>query len=294
MKSEKLRNIISNILIIVLVVYISISVIFYALLNVSKNYINKDKMQNIINNIDIASIVKNSAEMENIKNELIETGLSNETVEIFLNSNEVKEFEEEVVTNIVYDILNNGNIEYKLSSEEINNLIYDNITELRTNDSYNKIAEKINLKLPSLVDNANTMLDKISLRLQNSDTFIKYKGYINSLFRVFDLLYSKAVNVIIIFITISFILLLMLIKKDVCKSFKWIGLAFIFPSIILTLLGILLKQLFIETEFNKVIDLMANDFNKYSQIYLIIGICFIIVNLIIYIIRKKRRHEITE
>lgn len=293
MKSEKLRNIISNLLIIILVVYISISVIFYALLNVSKNYINKDKMQNIINNIDIASIIKNNAEMENIKNELIETGLSNETVETFLNSNEVKQFEEEVITNIVYDILNNGNIEYKLSSEEINNLIYDNITELRTNDSYNKIAEKIELKLPSLVDNANTMLDKISIRLQNSDTFIRYKGYINSLFRVFDLLYSKAVNIIIIFVAISFIVLLMLIKKDVSKSFKWIGLAFIFPSIILTLLGFLLKQLFIETELNKVIDLMTNDFNKYSQIYLIIGICFIIINLIIYII-KKRQHKIAK
>ncbi len=289
MKSEKLRNIVSNLLTIVLIIYISIVIIFYSLLNISKNYINKDKMQNIINNIDISSIIKENIEMENIKNELIETGLSNETVETFLNSNEVKQFEEEVVTNIVYDILNKGNIEYKLSSEEINKLIYNNITELRTNGSYNKIAKKVELKLPSLVDNANNMLDKIAIKLQNSNTFAKYKGYINKLFRIFDLIYSKLVNIIIICIIISFIILLMIIKKDVFKSFKWIGLSFVIPSIVLTIFGFLLNQLFIDTKFKNIMNLIMNDFKRCSCICLLIGIAFIIGNLIIYIIINRKR-----
>ncbi len=288
MKSEKLRNMVSNLLTIVLIIYISIGIIFYSLLNISKNYINKDKMQNIINNIDIGSIIKDSIEMDNIKNELIDTGLSNETVETFLNSNEVKQFEEEVVTNIVYDILNKGNIEYKLSNDEINNLIYNNIAELKTSSTYNKIADKLEAKLPNLVANANKMLDKISVKLQNSDTFLKYKGYINNLFKIIDVIYSRAVNVIIIFIIISFMLLLVLIKKTAYKSFKWLGLSFIMPGIILKLFSLLLKQIFIETKFNNIINLIIKDFNRYYYIYLLIGIVLLIINLVIYILKKRK------
>lgn len=294
MKKENLKKVISNILTIVLIIYISMGIIFYSLLNISKNYINKDKMQNIINNIDISNILKENIEIENIKSELIETGLSSETVDTFLNSNEVKQFEEEVVTNIVYDILNKGNIEYKLSSDEINKLIYNNIDELKTNGSYNKIAEKVEQKLPNLVDNANNILDKISTQLQNSNTFIKYKGYINSLFKIFDLIYSKIVNIIIIFIITSFIVLLMLIKNDIFNSFKWVAISFIIPTIILKAFGSLLKQVFIETKFNKLIDLIAADFNKYSKIYLIISVLLLIINLINYILKKKKAKKISQ
>lgn len=287
MKHNTLKKIILNILTIILIIYISTSLIFYSLLNVSKNYINKDKMQNIINRIDIASIIKNNVEMENIKNELIDTGLSNKTVETFLNSNEVKNFEEEVITNIIYDILNKGNIEYQLSSDEINKLIYNNITELQTNGSYNKIAKKIELKLPNLVDNANKMIDKISSKLQNSPTFIKYKGYLNNSFKIFDLIYSKFVSFIIICITMSFMLLLMFIKKDMYKSFKWIGTSFVFSSMILIIFSLLLKKMFLETKFNHLIQLLTQDFNRYEYIYLIIGIIFVVINLTIYIIKRK-------
>lgn len=289
MKSGKIRTIISNILVIVLMIYISIGIIFYSLLSISKNYINKDKMQTIVNNIDIASLIKENIEMENIKSELIEIGLSNETVETFLNSDEVKQFEEEVITNIVYDILNKGNIEYKLSSEEINKLIYNNISELRTNNSYNKISEKLELKLPSLVDNANNMLDKIAIKLQNSNTFRRYKGYINNLFKIFDIIYSEPINIIIIFVIISFIILLMLIKKVVYKAFKWIGLSFIVSSIILNLFAFFLEQAFIETKFNNIINLVTNDFKGFCYIYLLIGVILLIIDLIIYIIKNRKK-----
>lgn len=288
MKKQKLRTVISNILTIILVIYISVTLVFYSLLNISKSYISKDKMQNIINNIDIDSIIKENVEMENIKNELIETGLSNETVETFLNSDEVRQFEQDVITNIIYDILNKGNIEYKLSSEEINKLIYNNITELKTNGTYNNLAEKIELKLPSLVDNANKMLDKIAIKLQNSNTFIKYKGYINNLFRVFDLIYSKLVNMIIIGVIISFIALLAIIQKDIYKSFKYIGSSFIMSSIILNLFSLLLKRVFIETKFKDIIKMIMSDFRGDYLIYLLIGIILIIINLIIYIIKKRK------
>lgn len=288
MKKQKLRTVISNILTILLVIYISVTLVFYSLLNISKSYISKDKMQNIINNIDIASIIKENVEMENIKNELIETGLSNETVETFLNSDEVRQFEQDVITNIIYDILNKGNIEYKLSSEEINKLIYNNITELKTNGTYNNLAEKIELKLPSLVDNANKMLDKIAIKLQNSNTFIKYKGYINNLFRVFDLIYSKLVDMIIIGVIISFIALLAIIQKDIYKSFKYIGSSFIMSSIILNLFSLLLKRVFIETKFKDIIKIIMSDFRGDYLIYLLIGIILIIINLIIYIIKKRK------
>lgn len=288
MSREKLRKLVSNFLTIILVIYIAIGLLFYSILNISKNYINKDKIQKVINNIDISNIIKNNVEMDNIKNELIDTGLSSETVNDFLNSNEVKKFEEEVITNVIYDILNKGNIEYQLKSDEINKLIYNNISELQTSGTYNKVSEKIESKLPNLVDNVNKMIDKISLKLQNSSTFLKYKSYINKSLKIFDIIYSKLASGLIMFIIITFIILLMLIRKNIYKSFKWLGISFVFSAIILKAFSFLLKKIFFETKFNHIVEVVVKDFNYYHYIYLIIGIILIITNLIIVMIRRKK------
>lgn len=288
MNFEKFKDIIRNILAIVLIFYISIALIFFTILNVTKNYINKEKIENIVNKIDLNSIISENAEMNNIKNVLIDTGLNNETVDKFLSSQNVKEFEGHAISNIVYDILSKGDIDYKFDGEQISNLIYNNIDELKNSSQYNQVSKKVEEKLPTLVDNANGMLDKVSEKLQNSSSFTKYKNYINQLFKIFDIMYSNIVNIILILIIASFILMLMFIRKKISTSFKLVGISFIIASILLIIFTNLLSRIFAFTKFDELIKIVANDFTRYYVLYFIISIVLIIINIIAYIIRNRK------
>ena len=67
MKYEKIRNVIINFLSIVLVFYIGFTLLFFAILNITKNYVNQEKIENVIDNFDLSNIIKNNVEIDNIK-----------------------------------------------------------------------------------------------------------------------------------------------------------------------------------------------------------------------------------
>ena len=293
MKYEKIRNVIINFLSIVLVFYIGFTLLFFAILNITKNYVNQEKIENVIDNFDLSNVIKNNVEIDNIKDILIDSGLTNDMVDEFFESQAFKEFETQVLSNIIYDVLRKGNIDYQFDVTQINNLIFDNIDELKDSEEYHLITKKIDERMPSLVENANVILEKISEKLQNSPTFMKYKGYINKLFKIFDIVYSNVVNYLILFVIISFILMLMFMRKNILSSLKFIGIAFVSASILIVIFTKLLLRIFAFTQFNDLINIVIYDFKKYCMTYITIGIIFIVINLVIYIVkrRKKLTHE---
>lgn len=288
MKYKHLKKVLSIILTIILCLYISISMTLFTLLNISKNYVTTEKLENIVNNIDIASIIKNSIEIENIKNELIDAGLSTETVETFLNSKEVKDFENEVIISIFYDILNKGNIEYKLDTDKLNQLIYNNIDELKTSDKYNNIVANVESKLPILEDNVNDIIDKISNKLENSNTFVKYKNYINKLFKVVNIIHSDCINIIFIFVIVSFMLMLIFIRNNITRSLNWLGISFGITAFSLLLFNNILEKIFKNTKINVIFNIVSNDFNNCLFAYIITSIILISVSITIYFIKRKK------
>lgn len=288
MRNKKIQNIILGILTFILIIYISISLTFLTLLNISKNYINKDKLQDKINNINISDIIKNSDEINNIKNELLDIGISNDSIDKLFSSEEVIKYENEVISNVIYDILNKENIEYRLDSNKLNEILYSNIDELKNTDKYNIIKNKIDEKIPILEDNINNLIDKLSNKLQNSNIFMQYKKTINKLLNAFDIIYSDIVNYLIIFVIISFIAMLMFIRLSIYKSLKWIGISFISSSLILYLFKFILSYVFNKLNYQYIFNNLVYDLDKYCVSYLVVAIVLIIINIIVYIIKKRR------
>lgn len=303
-KKKVFENILLGVLTFLLICYISIGIILVTGLNVSKNYINKDKISNIVNNIDISDVVKKMSgnqyeQLDIIKNELLDIGLSENSFNTLINSDDVQKFSEEIVINVFEQLLSENNIDYQIDENKVRELLQNNIPELQVSDEFvvgveSKITEKIEAKLPILVDKINILVDNLIEKLEGSETFVKYRNYLNESLNIFDIIYSDIVNIILVIIIVSFITLLIYIRKSIYKSLKWISISFFIPAFTLFLINFVKNKLInIESGIiDNVINLIINDFNIYAIIYFIIAIVLIIINLIIYTIKRRKNKEV--
>lgn len=307
MKNKKkiFEKILLCILTFLLICYTSVSVLSITFLNVSKNYINKNNIANVVNNIDISSMIKEVSgsqieQIEFIRIELKDLGLSEEAFNAFINSDAVREFSEEIIINVLERVLNDQNIDYKIDENRVRELLEKVIPELKVNgdlivDAEQKLNEMIDAKVPILVEKINNLIDSYVEKLENSDTFIKYKNYFNKSLNIFDVIYSKYVYIILTTLIVSYIVLMMYIRKSVYKSLKWISISFLIPSSILYLISLLKNNFIIFTEsgiIGSVIGLIINDFNIYAIIYFILAISLILINIIAFIIKRYKNREV--
>ena len=117
---------------------------------------------------------------------------------------------------------------------------------------------------------------------------MQYKKTINKLLNAFDIIYSDIVNYLIIFVIISFIAMLMFIRLSIYKSLKWIGISFISSSLILCLFKFILSYVFNKLNYQYIFNNLVYDLDKYCVSYLVVAVVLIIINIIVYIIKKRR------
>ena len=117
---------------------------------------------------------------------------------------------------------------------------------------------------------------------------MQYKKTINKLLNAFDIIYSDIVNYLIIFVIISFIAMLMFIRLSIYKSLKWIGISFISSSLILYLFKFILSYVFNKLNYQYIFNNLVYDLDKYCVSYLVVAVVLIIINIIVYIIKKRR------
>lgn len=299
-KKNSIEKIVLGILTFILIIYISLSLMFCSFFNISGKVLNKNNMYDFISNIDIVSILKQELgnelqEFDLIKEDLSDIGITTEGINEFINSNEVKEFSVDVVTKVFNKVSNKSDIDYKITNEQINELLEGNIDKLEINASISEeqILDKIENKIPDLVLNINELLDKFCNKLENSDTFQKYQGYIYSSINILDIIYSDFLMFVIIFIVISFILLLIFIRKSIYKSLKWLSISFIIPAMIFAVISTIIFS-FVNSDnilFNNILNIINKDLIKHSVIYFIVAFILALINVIIYIIKKYKDKE---
>lgn len=297
-RKEKIEKIILSVLTFLLIIYISFGFVFFSVFNISKKFLNKDNISDFISNISIIDVLKqelgsNIKEIKLMEKELKNIGITSEGINSFMNSEDVREFSMDMMTNIFDGIVNNNYQEYQVNIEDINVLVDNNIDKLQVNSSFteSQILDKLNSKLPSLVSNINNLINNLCEKLENSEIFTKYQNYINVSIGVFDIIYSDIVYFLIILILISFITLLIFIRRSVYKSLKWLSISFIIPGTLLFILSFFINN-YINVDsilINDIISVIANDLNEYSLIYILISIIIIIINLITYFIKKKQK-----
>lgn len=299
-KKEKIEKVVLGILTFILILYISFALIFFSLFHISEKFLNKENVNNFINNMDITSLLKNELgnelkEFYLIQEDLTNVGISTDGINEFINSEDVKEFSGDVITNIFYKVTNKSNVDYKITSDELNKLIGNNIDKLEVNSKIRgeQLLTKLEKKVPNLVSNINQLLDEFCNKLENSETFQKYQNYIYKSINILDIIYNKFVSSIIIFIIISLIALLIFIRRNIYKSLKWLSISFIIPTLIFCIIStfifnyVNIDNILIDNMFN----LINTELIKHSIIYFVISFIFVIINIITYIVKKYKRKK---
>jgi len=299
-KKELIEKIVLCVLTFILIMYISLTLVFFSLFHISEKFLNKENLHDIISNINITSILRDELDNELrefslIKEDLNNIGISTEGINEFINSEDVKEFSLDVITNVFNKVSNKGNVDYKITSNQLNELVKNNIDKLEidSNIKEEKILSKLEKKIPDLVSNINIILDNFCNKLETSEIFQKYQRYVYDAINILDILYNEFILGIIIFIIISLIALLMFIRKSIYKSLKWISISFVIPTIVLAVISTFILT-YIETNntlINNIIGIVNAELIRYSIIYFIISFVFVIINMVMYIIRKYRRKK---
>jgi len=297
-RKKTIEKIVLGVLTFTLILYISFVLIFISVFNISEKFLNKNDVTEFINSINITDIFKDKLgneliEFTQIQEDLLDIGITTEGVEEFINSEDVKEFGIDVVTNVFNKVSDKNNADYKITASQINELLENNINKLKTNSniSEEQILNKIQNKISSLALNINELLDKLFNKLENSHEFKMYQNYIYSAVSLLDILYSGFVKLLISFVIISFVALLIFIRRDIYKSLKWISLSFLLPSVFLGIVSTFIYS-FINTNnilISNIIRIINKDLIKYSIIYVLISFVFITLNIIIYVIKKYKK-----
>ena len=300
-KMEKIEKIILGILTFILIMYVSISLIFLTIFNISKQFLNKDNVEEFISNIDIISILKdelgNDFNLNVIKDELINIGVTEEGINEFVNSEDVKQFSSDTINNLFNKITGNTNINYEINKEEIYNLFKNNIDKLESKASIKGelILAKIEKRLPNLVNNINDLLDKVFEKLENSEIFKQYQKYLFKSIGILDFVYSGFITSIIVSIIISFIILLIFIRKSLYKSFKWLVISFAIPAFILAIISTIIYN-FINVDsllITNICNIINKEIINYSVVYFIISLIFAIINIVMYMIKKYNDKKVS-
>lgn len=295
-KKESIEKIILGFLTCVLIVYITFNLIFLSVFNISEKFLNKNNVIEFISKIDVISIIKDelgkeAGEFLLIENELKEVGITTEGINEFVNSHDVKNFSTNIVGGVFEKFINNGDT-YYVESTDVTTLIEDNVDKLQINSSLTQeqIVKKLDEKVPDLVININKLIDKICEKLETSEMLTKYQKYINISVDTLDIVYSGITYFLIIFTLITFIALLIYIRKDIYKSLKWLSISFITPGLLIFILSYLLINKFItdNTLIKNIISVIVSNLNTYSFIYISIGIILLLINIIIYFISRKK------
>lgn len=296
-KKENMQQIILGILTFILIIYITCNLIFLSIFNISEKFLNKYNVLDFVNKIDIITIIKDELgndveELLIIENELKDIGITTEGINEFINSDDVKSFSSNIVEGVFEKIINNGLNNYYVQNYEVEDLIENNIDKLQTKSSLtqDQILDKLDSRVPNLVTNINKLVDKLCEKLETSEIFTKYEKYLNMSIDMLSIIYSDITYILIIFVLLSLIILLIFIRRNIYKSLKWLSISFIIPGLLIFIFSYLLINKFIidNVLINSIISVIVSSLNTYSFVYLLIGIIIIIVNIIMYYIKKGK------
>ena len=285
-KKESIEKIVLGILTFILIGYIAFNLMFLSIFNISEKFLNKDNVLEFINRIDVITIIKDELgnevdEFLLIENELKDIGVTTEGINEFINSDDVKNFSTNAVSNVFEKIINKSSDDYHIQNIDVTNLIEDNIDKLQIKSSLteSQILDKLSNKIPNLVTSINKLIDRLCEKLETSELFTKYQQYVNMSIDVLDVVYSIITYFLLIFI-----------RRDIYKSLKWLSISFITPGLLIYILSyLLINKIVIEDVLIKnIISIIVSSLNTYSYIYILIGIILIIINIIMYFIKKHK------
>ena len=120
--------------------------------------------------------------------------------------------------------------------------------------------------------------------MKNSNSFNIYQRYLYRFLSIFDIIYSRVIEAILYIIVSFFVLIMVYIESFSYKSFKFIGISFLIPSVVLGLMNLILLNMNFSYNF---INSILSEFTKYCVTYFITFLFLVTLNIIIYFRRKE-------
>ncbi|MGM9877499.1 MAG: hypothetical protein ACI33S_02510 [Bacilli bacterium] len=293
-----------------MLVVFSVMVIF-SIKKASEGFLNEKELQNMINNIDIMNILINTNEFDEInfiKDNFIDSGIDEETIDAFITSTPINNYVKESLNKQIDNILN-GKDERVFTKDSIYNFLELNMSliveelqeknipksEKLTKENQEKILNKIKLKLPKIEEKILSIGDRL-----NSLLNLNYNINIKNIIYIIKLFYINIIDFLLILLFILYVMGIVITRKSFIKSLKWIGLTFISSGVMIYVVNKLLIKLqsniellpnilidFIKTTFLNIISILKD----YATLFILFGILFILIELIIYLIKKYKREN---
>lgn len=207
------------------------------------------------------------------------------------NDESTKRITEKYYDEIINSIVNNTDIDVPDTSDEIKKIIDDNKDVLKkhgvelTDTQEDEIAN-------SLAKNGtiNTVYKKVTTNLKNNLTDDQKEAI-----GMYSTITSKEFRNTLIIISIIFILLIALIKKSIYKWMINLSVALILSGI---LLSFVLEQVVNNLSstitnklFGKATSINVNPITAFGYKYLLIGIIFLLIYIVINILTNKKRKQ---
>ena len=312
-KIEKIKNFFMGFLTFICVLLLTIFFILFPMKKVSEKYLKEEKIKQIINDIDFVDIFINeninSEHFKEIKDKLSDSGIPMEITNDFIQTEPVKKYTGNILSKSIDNALNNkeeqlvkeGDV-FTFLQDNISNISYElqekNVphSELLTEERQQEFLNKVKDKVPDIENKINQLQDKIKDELKKHG----YNKKIDTSLRIIRIIYGTIMDMIFVSLITIFIIGIVITRKSIYKSLKWIGISLNISAIILILMPKIISKSFkyidktpktFSVYIKNALKSMANILKDNGIIYLIIGILLIIINIIVYIIIEKRQFK---
>lgn len=309
-KLDKIKKILLNILTFFCIILLISSIVVFSIKKASEKYLQEEKLKEVINNVNIVELISDGNDdseiLTEVKNQIVELGVPVESIEGFIKTESVNKYASEIVADTIDSVLYNNDIKL-LDNDSISSFFEENMDEISremkeqnipgsdkiTEEKQQEILNKINDKAPVITDKINNVITKANDKLNTNSGYInKFREFID----IFKLLYGNVMDIVLIFTIIIFIVGIIITRKSIYNSLKWISTSFIVSGISLYLIGLIIPKIleYINNTKDAAIKLlnvigtdMTISLNRSGMACFLLAIILIIINIVIYYKKEK-------
>lgn len=324
----KAVKVISKILLFIISIILSFILIadsiFYHTRNITKEFINENQIKEAISSVNLLDLLKDAngnelEEVTKVKQELVQAGLPIEVVEQFIESEPVKNFMSEVLTDTANYIFYNQEPEIVNSFDQDQLFIFleknmeiivielqsRNIpkSELLTKEKQQEILINLKEQVPIIEENIHHIISSLEEQIKNTTKYqelLEYQKKMDDTLSIIRTFYSETITTLLIVIGVVCIIGIILCSLSFYRYLKWLGFINWIIGILLCIISIGIQYLYnymnripyvFQNLYSFFLDKSQKLFVNTSIPYFVVGTILLLLNIIIWYILDKKEEK---
>lgn len=324
----KAVKVISKILLFIISIILSFILIADSILyhtrNITKEFINENQIKEAISSVNLLDLLKDAngnelEEVTKVKQELVQAGLPIEVVEQFIESEPVKNFMSEVLTDTANYIFYNQELEIVNSFDQDQLFIFleknmeiivielqsRNIpkSELLTKEKQQEILINLKEQVPIIEENIHHIISSLEEQIKNTTKYqelLEYQKKMEDTLSIIRTFYSETITTLLIVIGVVCIIGIILCSLSFYRYLKWLGFINWIIGILLCIISIGIQYLYnymnripyvFQNLYSFFLDKSQKLFVNTSIPYFVVGTILFLLNIIIWYILDKKEEK---